>query len=270
MAEIEKVLISFIETGERGRSLNESRVPPLMESIQAIGLQTPISVWLEEEDGGDQHVHLVAGLHRLEAAKRLGWEKIDAIYVEMDEIDRQLWEIDENLCRSELTEAEEAQHLARRKELWEARETANSFRSFEGRGNKGFASETASVSGQTARSVQKKIARAQKIEPKLLEEVKGTELDKGVVLDELAAAPKQDQRAKLAEIALRRQEAERTRKDVEAANRSTDRVIGLSEAQQFADWLMRRTDINELPTIIAWLEGTKPKDVIAAMRRMAA
>jgi hypothetical protein len=33
---------------------------------------------------------------------------------------------------------------------------------------------------------------------------------------------------------------------------------------------MARTDLNELPTIISWLEGTKPRDVIAALRREAA
>ncbi len=32
---------------------------------------------------------------------------------------------------------------------------------------------------------------------------------------------------------------------------------------------MQRTDINEMPTIIAWLEGTRPRDVTAALRRQA-
>ena len=30
----------------------------------------------------------------------LGWEHIDAIVVELDEIDREIWEIDENLMRA--------------------------------------------------------------------------------------------------------------------------------------------------------------------------
>jgi hypothetical protein len=43
-----------------------------------------------------------------------------------------------------------------------------------------------------------------------------------------------------------------------------------AEAEQFAEWLLARTDLNELPTIISWLQGTKPNDVIAALRREAA
>lgn len=65
-------------------------------------------------------------------------------------------------------------------------------------------------------------------------------------------------------------EAERQRKEVEKLNSNTDRVIALSAAEEFAQWIMARTDLNELPTIISWLEGTKPRDVIAAMRRAAA
>jgi len=149
--------------------------------MSAIGLMQPISVWIDGTSD-DVSVTLVAGLHRLEAAKRLGWADIEAIEVVLDATDRELWEIDENLCRSELTEAEEAQHLARRKELWEAREaesgTACPTLSKTGRGNKQFASETAAVTGQDKRTINRKISRATSIEPTVLESVKGTTLDK--------------------------------------------------------------------------------------------
>jgi len=67
-----------------------------------------------------------------------------------------------------------------------------------------------------------------------------------------------------------RREAEKARKEAERLNKDTDRVIALTEAEQFASWLMERTDLSEMPTIISWLEGTKARDVIAAMRRAAA
>ena len=41
-------------------------------------------------------------------------------------------------------------------------------------------------------------------------------------------------------------------------------------AEEFANWLMEHSDLSQMPVLISWLEGTKPKDVIAAMRRIAA
>lgn len=62
--------------------------------------------------------------------------------------------------RAELTPTQVAEHLAKRKELWEARQTATTCRSFECRGNKRFASETAEKTGVDSRTVQRAIARA--------------------------------------------------------------------------------------------------------------
>jgi len=41
-----------------------------------------------------------------------------AIFVKGDRINHQLWEIDENLIRAELSPTEQAAHLAKRRELW--------------------------------------------------------------------------------------------------------------------------------------------------------
>ena len=60
---------------------------------------------------------MVAGRHRLEAGRKLGWQEIRCVFVHLDDIDRQLWEIDENLMRAELGPAETAQHTAKRAEL---------------------------------------------------------------------------------------------------------------------------------------------------------
>lgn len=64
---------------------------------------------------------LVAGRHRLAAAKLLGWKTIPAVIMELGELDAELVEIDENLRRSELTVLEEAQHQARRDEILRAK-----------------------------------------------------------------------------------------------------------------------------------------------------
>lgn len=68
---------------------------------------------------------------------------------------------DENLLRGELSPAEEALHLARRKELFIliAESGANS-PTFNGRGNKAFAQDAAEKTGENKREINRKIARA--------------------------------------------------------------------------------------------------------------
>jgi ParB-like chromosome segregation protein Spo0J len=53
---------------------------------------------------------LVAGAHRLAAAKQLGWDNIEC-FILRDELDDQsrLWEIAENLHRAELTALEKSE-----------------------------------------------------------------------------------------------------------------------------------------------------------------
>jgi hypothetical protein len=118
--------------------------------------------------------------------------------------------IDENLCRSELTEAEEARCLAKRKELWEAREKREAdaaaqvgkvFPPVKPRGHaqpKGFAAETAEVTGQSKRSINSKVERAEKIDPGVLDAITGGKWDKGVVLDILKKLTHAEQRQALA------------------------------------------------------------------------
>jgi len=94
-----------IVVGER-RRLDESALAPLMESMRAIGQQTPIAV---RRVASDQYA-LVAGLHRLQACLRLGvWVSAEVFE---DEREARLWEVSENLHRAELTVAERAAHVA--------------------------------------------------------------------------------------------------------------------------------------------------------------
>jgi ParB family transcriptional regulator, chromosome partitioning protein len=95
------------------RHRTERPFDELQRSIAAIGLLNPIVVTPERT--------LVAGLHRLRACAALGWKEIPATVVPLSAIDAELAEIDENLCRTELTVLERAEHLARRKALYVAR-----------------------------------------------------------------------------------------------------------------------------------------------------
>jgi ParB family chromosome partitioning protein len=62
---------------------------------------------------------LTFGLHRLEAAKQLGWVTIRAVEKDRSEPEARLAEIDENLGRNELSAIDRAIFLAERKRVWE-------------------------------------------------------------------------------------------------------------------------------------------------------
>lgn len=186
--EIGSVYTESVIVGERQRKLDERKVAALAESIGQIGLQQPISIWHED----DEHLHLVAGRHRLAAAVKLGWEEIPCIFVSLSERRRRIWEIDENLYRNELSTEEMREHLRERKRLWEEeqKESGKSLPTFEkplsGRGHRGFAAETAESTGLSKRRINQLLS-----EPTVKERavpVDRSEPDMAVVAQRLAAA----------------------------------------------------------------------------------
>jgi ParB/RepB/Spo0J family partition protein len=125
--ECEQVAVADVLVGERHRPIDEEAVQALMRSIAEIGLKTPISVRFLDEavlpNGtlAECVPLLVAGRHRLEAVRRLGWTDMPAVVVEGDERDARLWEIAENLHRSELTALERSEHIAEWEKLVSAK-----------------------------------------------------------------------------------------------------------------------------------------------------
>jgi hypothetical protein len=117
---IASVPLAKIGVGERARSLSEDAVVSLIESIKTIGLQLPISVQIDAASRDERYL-LVAGLHRLEASRRLGMAHIDARIIDLDETERRLWEIAENLHRAELTTLERSEQIAEWVRLCEQR-----------------------------------------------------------------------------------------------------------------------------------------------------
>lgn len=108
------VSVDSIQIGERHRALNEDAVGRLQASIKELGLQQPITIRVA---GGDGAPVLVAGQHRLEAVRRLGWKQIDCIEVSDDALRAELWEIAENLHRCDLTKEQRDEHIRRYAEL---------------------------------------------------------------------------------------------------------------------------------------------------------
>lgn len=106
-----KVTISEIKINPGRRPANLDGVNELARSISEIGLLNPITI--------DQEYILVAGLHRLEAAKMLGWTGIECNVCTLDALQTELAEIDENVVRTELSVIEYGELLERRKEIYE-------------------------------------------------------------------------------------------------------------------------------------------------------
>ena len=175
--------------------------PDLIErlalSLEEIGLINPITVTKDERH---DIYHLVAGRHRLEAAKRLKWDNIQATILEgVDALEAEEIELRENLDRGELTAAQQSIHYARLKEIKEEKyrlkagpisdseDGANSPQ-LEGRllDNR-KANSVNAVALETNRSsgaIERDAKRVKNI--KDIAELVGTSLDAGVELDALA------------------------------------------------------------------------------------
>ena len=106
-----KVKISNIKINPGRREVTHAAIEELSKSIAAVGLLNPITV--------DQNNTLVAGLHRLEAVKLLGWTEVECSIIGMNGLQAELAEIDENIVRTRLSRREMCEQFLRRKEIYE-------------------------------------------------------------------------------------------------------------------------------------------------------
>jgi N6-adenosine-specific RNA methylase IME4/ParB-like chromosome segregation protein Spo0J len=167
------VNISDIKIINKRRKLND--LNELKNSIHSIGLINPITI--------TENYHLIAGYHRLEACKELGWKTMP---VKANELTAELIEIDENLIRNELTVLERGETLKRRKEIYEAMYPESKKGQY---GKKGtdikrkaeneiisFSEDTANKTGFSSRTVQQEVQIADKIDEEVKEIIRETEL----------------------------------------------------------------------------------------------
>jgi ParB family chromosome partitioning protein len=113
----EPIDIDLISVPEGRRPLDVEAVKRLADSIERIGLHTPLTV-LSINDG--ERLDLVAGAHRLAAIKSLAWPSAPCFVIEGDEAEAEMWEIAENLHRADLTALQRDEQIARWIELSEA------------------------------------------------------------------------------------------------------------------------------------------------------
>ena len=152
-----RIKISEIKINPGRREAEPKAVEELARSITAVGLMNPVTL--------DQNNTLVAGLHRLEAAKLLGWTEIECTTIGMDSVQAELAEIDENIVRTKLNRQELCEQLLRRKEIYETLhpETRHGMRNGQTAKNanlatletKSFAEDTAEKTGMSKRAISR-------------------------------------------------------------------------------------------------------------------
>jgi ParB-like chromosome segregation protein Spo0J len=111
---LEKIAVEDVKVIDKHREVDPERVKSLAASMSTkIGLRTPITVRRIKEGFGTTTLALVAGVHRLEAAKTLGWKHIEAFIMKgTKKTDARMWQLMENLYRAELTPLQRAEHVA--------------------------------------------------------------------------------------------------------------------------------------------------------------
>lgn len=172
------------------------RVSDLAQSIQAVGLLNPITISADDE--------LIAGLHRLEACKLLGHEKIEVVRLSHDGIKMEMARVDENLFRKHLTDLEVGDLLIKRDELLTAlgvRAKAG-FNQHKGKNaNIKTTKQIASELGMGERSAQLKKQIARDITPEVKEIILNTPLaNKVTALSKISKLSANQQMAVVADL----------------------------------------------------------------------
>jgi ParB-like chromosome segregation protein Spo0J len=188
------------------RSTDPSKIDSLAESLKESGLLQPIGV--------DAAYNLVYGAHRLAAVGSLGWPAIPAMILNLDELHSELAQIDENLVRSILSPLEQDCALARRKQIFEllhpetkqhvagGKSSGASRRGEQGTsGNVSFVQDAAAKTGQSPRTVERKVAIGQNIDPEAAKLLKGSPIEKSQAeLKALSELPVETQRQTAAKV----------------------------------------------------------------------
>lgn len=184
-----KIQIFQIKVNDGRREISPEAVHELADSISNVGLMNPITV--------DQDYTLIAGLHRLEAAKLLGWAEIECTVSNLEGLMAELAEIDENVVRAGLSPIDYSDLLLRRKEIYETLhpETKATREGGPYRGNqhqevnrkmrqtsKSFAQDTAEKLGVNKCTIERQVQIAKNLTPEA----------KGIIRDTGAKITKQD------------------------------------------------------------------------------
>ena len=194
-----RVQISMITVKPGRRAAVPEHIEELSKSIAEVGLLNPITV--------DRDFTLIAGLHRLEAAKLLGWTEIECTVSSLEGLQAELAELDENFIRSELSAVEYGELLLRRKEIYESLHPETKKGPAQGEGmkraagndlsgtmplrSKSFTADTSEKLGVSKTTIERQIRIAEKLTPEARELIRHSDISKKTALKLTHLEPEQ-------------------------------------------------------------------------------
>lgn len=203
---MQQIPIELIDRPSRPRKINPTAIAALKDSLTQAGQISPIVVIPDRIMRGilRDGYRLIVGNHRLSAAIELGWTEIKAevLPVGFNPVHLELIEVDENLCRAELTASEKAAALKKRKILWESLREQNlggnqvptqvaTEHKDRPQNQPGFAAATAEITGMSKRAINGYIKAADALGEDL-GLVQGTPFDTKRGLARLSAMPREE------------------------------------------------------------------------------
>ena len=168
------VKVAEIDARHRLRPVSEAGVQSLIASVTETGVMKDAIHVRRKKDGS---LVLIAGAHRLEMARQLGWEEIEAkVWTDVTDDWSRLMEIDDNLAGAEMNALDTAVFLATRKEVYERLHPETRAAAFKGNRHTGslvadtmsvasFAVATAEKFGLTDRHVRRMISAGSSLHP---------------------------------------------------------------------------------------------------------
>jgi ParB family transcriptional regulator, chromosome partitioning protein len=194
--------LDAIEMSNRLRPISEADMLAVAASFAERGQDNPVLCRPSPRDTNKSR--LVAGAHRVAAARYLGWTSIKAIIREMSEDEARLAEIDENVIRRELSVLDRAIFLKERKEVYlRAHPEAARGKAKKPKGGKSanladftsFGADAAKKTGLSARTIERAIQLLSELDPAAVEALRLSPLaDNQAQLFALAALPAEEQR----------------------------------------------------------------------------
>lgn len=198
-----RIQIDKIKINSGRREAQPEHIEELAKSIAEVGLLNPVTI--------DRDYTLIAGLHRLEAAKSLGWVDIECTVSTLEGLQAELAEIDENFVRRDLSAVDFGDLLLRRKEIYETlhpetkagisqaagmnRAVGNNVAEKMSATLKPFVEDTATKLGVTPRTIRRQIQAAKNLTPEAKELIRHTDIPKETTLRLSRLAPEQQAEA---------------------------------------------------------------------------